>query len=153
MGIKQSCFVKDMFQSLIDLSPLLSIISLIVVKAQYFVENFLVCHPNIWLRNYVPNMSRRCIVFVIRLMGLLLIFHVYYLPSMSLNSHQIYMLVTFPLTFDNLFRDHVGVLNDRSMAIKLKIVDLHFMYARIADKRVILPLNPLRALIPPLSSQ
>ena len=57
------------------------------------------------------------------------------------------MLVT--LTFDNLFRDQVGVLNARSMAIKLKIVDLHFMYERIVDKRVILPLNPLRALITP----
>src|SRR5215469_12989861 len=93
-------------------------------------------------------MSRRCIVFAIRLMGLLLILHIYYLPSMSLNSHWRFMLVTFPLTFDNLFRDHVGVLNAWSMAIKLKIVDLHFMYARIVDKMVIQPLNPLRALIP-----
>ena len=33
---------------LIYLSPLLLIIALTVVKAQYFVENFLVCHPNIW---------------------------------------------------------------------------------------------------------
>ena len=55
------------------------------------------------------------------------------------------MLVT--LTFDNLFRDHVGVLNARSMVIKLKIVDLHFMYARIVEIRVILLLNPLCALI------
>src|SRR5215469_8924726 len=127
--------------SLIDLSPLLLIIALTVVKAQYFVENFLVCHPNIWSRNYVPNMSRRCIVFAIRLMGLLLIFHVYYLPSMLLNSHRRFMLVTFPLMFDNLCRDHVNVLNASSMAIKLKIVDLHFLYARIVEKRIILPLT------------
>src|SRR5215469_8865852 len=93
-------------------------------------------------------MSRRCIVFAIRLMGLLLILHVYYLPSMFLNSHRRFMLVTFPLTFVNLCRDHAGVLNARSMAIKLKIVDLHFLYARMVDRRVILPLNPLRALIP-----
>src|SRR5215469_15474473 len=58
----------------IDLSLLLPIISLTVVKAQYFVENFLVCHPNIWLKNYVPNMSRKCIVFAIRLMGLIINF-------------------------------------------------------------------------------
>src|SRR5215469_7499811 len=95
-------------------------------------------------------MSQRCIVFAVRLMELLLILHVYCLPSMSLNSHRRYMLVTFPLTFDNLCRNHVGVLNARSMAIKPKIVDLHFMYARIVNKRVILPLNPLRALIHPI---
>src|SRR5215469_9187815 len=132
--------------SLIDLSLLLLIIPLTVVKAQYFVENFLVCYPNIWLRNYVPYMSQRCIVFAIRLMGLLLILHVYYLPSMSFSSHQRFMLVTFPLTFDNLCRDHVGVLNARSMAVKLKIVDLHFLYVRIVERRVILLLNPLGAL-------
>src|SRR5215469_7417421 len=95
-------------------------------------------------------MSRRCIVFTVRLMGLLLILHVYYLPLMFLNFHRRFMLVTFPLMFDNLFRDHVGVLNARSMAIKLKIVDLHLLYARIVEKRVILPLNPLRALILPI---
>src|SRR5215469_6155241 len=97
-------------------------------------------------------MSRRCIIFAIRLMGLLFILHVYYLPSMSLNSHRRFMLVTFPLTFNNLLRDHVGVLNARSMPIKLKIVDLHFLYERNEGRRVILPLNPLRALIPPLFS-
>src|SRR5215469_16115392 len=95
-------------------------------------------------------MSRRCIVFSKRLMGLLLILHVYYLPWMSLNSHRRFMLVTFPLMFDNLCRDHVGVLNAMSMAIKLKIVNLHFLYARIVEKRVILLLNPLRAQIPPI---
>src|SRR5215469_14326426 len=83
-------------------------------------------------------------------MGLLLILHVYYLPSMSLNFHRRFLLVTFPLKFDNLFRDHVDVLNARSMATKLKIVDLHFLYARIVEKKVILPLNPLCALIPPI---
>src|SRR5215469_10836630 len=95
--------------SLIDLSLLLLIIALTVVKAQYLAENFLVCHLNIWFRNYVPNMLRRYIVFAVRLMGLLLILHVYYLPSMSLNFHWRFMLVTLTLTFDNLFRDHVGV--------------------------------------------
>ena len=58
------------------------------------------------------------------------------------------MLVTFPLTFDNLYRDHVGVLNASSMAIKLKIIDLQFLCARTVDRRVILPLNPLRSLMP-----
>src|SRR5215469_13804234 len=98
-------------------------------------------------------MSRRYIIFAVMLMGLLLILHVYYLPSMSLNSHRRYMLAMFPLKFDNLCRVHVGVLNSRSMAIKLKIVDLYFRDARIVDRRVILSRNPLRALIiPPLSS-
>src|SRR5215469_4260834 len=95
-------------------------------------------------------MSRRYIVFAVRLMGLLLILHVYYLPSMSLNSHRRYVLAMFPLKFDNLCRDHVGVLNARYIAIKLKIVDLHFLYARIVDRRAILPRNPLRVLIPPI---
>ena len=95
-------------------------------------------------------MLRRCIVSAIRLMGLLLILHVSYLPSMSLNSYRIYTLVMFLSAFGNLYRDHVGVLNARSMVIKIKIVDLHFLYARIVDKRVILPLNPLRALMPPI---
>ena len=135
---------------LIDLLPLLLIITLTVVKAQYFVENLLVCHPNNWLRNYVPNMSRRCIVSAEKLIRLLLILHVYYLPSMSLKFHRRFMLVTFPLTFDNLCRDHVGVLNAKSMAIKLKIVDLQFLYAQIVDRKVTQPLNPPRALMPPI---
>src|SRR5215469_121250 len=95
-------------------------------------------------------MSRRYIVFAVRLMGLLSTLHVYYLPLMSLNSHRRYMLAMFPLKFDNLCRDHVGVLNARFMSIKLKIVDLHFLYARIVDRRAILPLNPLCALILPI---
>src|SRR5215469_8587729 len=93
-------------------------------------------------------MSRRYIIFAVRLMGLLLTLHIYYLPLMPLNSHRKYMLAIFPLKFDNLCRDHVGVLNARYMAIKPKIVDLHFLYVRIVDRRGILPRNPLRALIP-----
>src|SRR5215469_1494897 len=92
-------------------------------------------------------MSRRYIVFAVRLMGLLSTLHVYYLPLMSLNSHRSYMLAMFLLKFDNLCRDHEGVLNARYMAIKLKIVDLHILYVRIVDRRVILPRNSLRALI------
>ena len=44
------------------------------------------------------------------------------------------MLVIFPSTFNNLCRDHVGILNARSMAIKLKIVNLHLMYTRTVEK-------------------
>ena len=153
MWVRRSCFV----------SKLCSVANRPVASSPHnrlsscqdtiFCRKLLGMSPEYLVKKLRPQHVAKLYSFEIRFMGLLLILHVYYLPLMSLNSHRRYMLVMLTSKFDNLCRDHVGVLNGRSMAIKLKIVDLHFLYARIVDRSVILPLNPLLLQIShPLSS-
>ena len=91
-----------------------------------FCRKLLGMSPEYLVQKLRPQHVSKVYRFRSKVNGTLLIPHVYCLPSMPLNSHPRYMMVTFPLTFDNLCRDHVGVLNARSMTMKLKIVDLHF---------------------------